>query len=289
MAGIPASGGWKSDDWRRWFDGLIEGAASTLEDLGEGRGDPPRNVHETRKILKRLRTGTRLLHGFADKATLKSHRLLFRDAARLLAGSRDGTVRLRTFNSLVGDNDKNTKGALATVRLQLAQEAAEGEERASEGAEEALRLLKQAGIPKRFWNECGKNDVKRSLRRLLKRARGDYHDVRDGVSHEFHELRKRVKDLYYALEALPGEPRGARRRVLASLNVLEESLGLQNDVFVLEEWFNRNGCGLKECPQFWEAAARREKKLRKTILREAAVLDELVSVERSGKVFTPAN
>ena len=106
-----------------------------------------------------------------------------------------------------------------------------------------------------------------------------------GRSLEFHELRKRVKDLFYTLQALPGEPKGARRRVLRSLKNLEQTLGLQNDVFVLEEWFTERGYGLKECPQFWRAAVRREKKLRRQIKKEGAVLEELATSRKYRRTF----
>ena len=68
---IPSTGGWKSADWRAWFAGLMESAVKRLKDLRKGKGDAAKHVHETRKLLKRLRTGTRLLKGFAPKKELK--------------------------------------------------------------------------------------------------------------------------------------------------------------------------------------------------------------------------
>lgn len=264
---------------------MTELARKELVALGNREADATRHVHQVRKILKRLRTGTRVLMGVADAETLRRNRRVFRDAAWLLAPSRDGTVRLRTFNDLVGNDEKKTGGKLAEVRLRLASEAAVGEQLAWEEADEALRLLEGAGIPKRLWGEAGKERIKKSLRRLLKKAQRDYRDVVGGVSREFHELRKRVKDLYYALEALPGDPRGSRKRALSSLNDLEESLGLQNDVFVLESWIKEAGYGLKECPRFWQNAVRYEKKLRKRVIKEGAVLEELGRKARYRKAF----
>jgi len=194
-------------------------------------------------------------------------------------------VRLRTYNGLVGNDEKTTKGKLAEVRMRLASEAAAGEQLAWEEAEDALRLLDQAGVPKRLWGEAGKEKIKKSLSRMLKRARRDYRDLVKGESHEFHDLRKEVKDLFYALEALPRDAKGSRKRVLASLKVLEESLGSQNDVFVLEEWIKEEGYGLKECPRFWRAAARREKSLRKIVIREGAILEDLARDSRYRKAF----
>ncbi len=240
-----------------------------------------------RKILKRLRSGTRLLRDVVPPDVLRRNRLLFRDAARLLAGSRDGTVRLQTFQELVGDNERKTRD-LADVRMALATEAAEGESRAGAGAAEALALLDEVSCPKRLWGPAGKRRIKGNLTRLLKRARRDYRLVVTGKSLEFHELRKRVKDLFYSLQALPGEGKRSRRQAIQALKSLEENLGLQNDLFVLEQWFNAQGYGLKECPRFWRAAARREGKLRKRVKRTGAVLEELASADEYRKTFLAA-
>ena len=285
MAKIPPAAGWSSDDWRRWFDELIDQARACLRGLSDLEGrEAAKQVHAVRKTLKRLRSATRLLKGVVPQEVLRRNRLLFRDAARLLAGSRDGTVRLQTFHSLVGANERKTRD-LADVRLALATEAARGEEQAGAGAEEALALLEKVACPRRFWGAAGEVRIKRNLGALLKRARRDYRDVMTGKSLEFHELRKRVKDLFYSLQALPGEPKGSRRRALKSLKTLEESLGLQNDLFVLEEWFNERGYGLKQCPRFWQAASRRERKLRKRIKREGALLEELGRDPKYRKAF----
>ena len=109
--------------------------------IGEGPEGAAAHVHMARKILKRLRTGTRLLDGVVDRHALKRNRQLFRKTARLLAPSRDGTVRLQTFHDLVGSDAKSSKGALAAVRMRLAGEAAVGQQLAWEEADEALRIL----------------------------------------------------------------------------------------------------------------------------------------------------
>jgi len=289
VARVPSCRGWGAEDWCDWFERLLGLARGHLADI-HGEGDETAgHVHEARKLLKRLRSGTRLLGEVVDGDCLKRNRVLFRDASRLLAGSRDGTVRLETFDELVGGG-KVPEGdeGLMTARARLVEQAACGEERAREGAAGALALLGQVSFPEEAWRAAGKAEVRGGLRRLLKRARREYRDLVDGRSREFHELRKRVKDLLYALQALPGDARGPRRRALKSLRVLEESLGLQNDLFVLGEWFRQAGLGPAECPAFWDASTRRDRKLRKAVLRESAVLESLGKSPKSRKAFASA-
>jgi CHAD domain-containing protein len=289
VARVPSCRGWGADDWRDWFERLLGLARGHLADLPGAGDETAGHVHEARKLLKRLRSGTRLLGEVVDGDCLRRNRLLFRDASRLLAGSRDGTVRLETFDGLVGRR-KATEGeeGLVTARARLVGEAVTGEERAREGGAGALALLEQAAFPDEAWRAAGKAEVRSGLRRLLKRARREYRDLVDGRSREFHELRKRVKDLFYALQALPGDARGPRKRTLKSLRALEESLGLQNDLFVLEEWFRQAGLGPAECPAFWKASTRRDRKLRKAVLREGAVLESLGKSPKSRKAFAAA-
>lgn len=282
---IPSSGGWETKDWRAWFGGLMDSAVKRLKDLEAGKGDPAKHVHETRKMLKRLRTGTRLLQGFASKKALKKAKVKIRNAGRLLSGSRDGTVRLQTFDKLMEMSDKTPRGNLLKARQLLDEEATAAAGTAGQGAPEALALLESVELMDQEWVDLGKNDLKCNLAGILGRARDYIHGVKEEDEEEFHELRKRVKDLYYALGALPGKATGARKRVLSDLHVFEETLGSLNDQAVLMDWFKERGLNRRKCPTFWKIADPAVKELRRLVLEEGVVLDELESNERYGKVF----
>jgi len=282
---IPSSGGWNSADWRAWFGRLMDSAEKRLKNLQKGKGDPAKHVHETRKMLKRLRTGTRLLKGFAPKKDLKKAKVSIRDAGRLLSGSRDGTVRLQTFDKLMEMSNKAPKGALLEARKLLETEAEAASGTAGKGVPEALALLETVGLMDQEWEDLGKNDVKKNLAGILARARDYFHEIHEDHDEEFHELRKRVKDLYYSLGALPGEATGARKRVLGDFHVFEETLGSLNDLAVLMEWFEERGLDRKKCPAFWKIADPAVKEFRRIVLEEGVVLDELEEKARYGKVF----
>ena len=263
----------------------MESAVKRLKDLQKGKGDPAKHVHETRKMLKRLRTGTRLLKGFAPKKELKKARISIRDAGRLLSGSRDGTVRLQTFDRLMEMSDKTPKGELLKARKMLEKEAEEAAGTAGQGVPEALALLESVTLMDQEWEPLGKNDIKRNLAGVLDRARDYFHETHEDHEEEFHELRKRVKDLYYSLGALPGEATGARKRVMTDFNVFEETLGSLNDLAVLMEWFEERGLDREKCPAFWKIAEPAVKEKRRIVLEEGVVLDDFGEEERYGKVF----
>lgn len=284
---IPSSKGWETADWQAWFELLLGKAIGRLRDLKKGKGDPAKHVHESRKMLKRLRTGTRLLRGFARKKDLRKAKITIRDAARFLSGSRDGTVRLDTFESLIEMSGKKVKGTLLEARTLLEQEAVAASRTAGEGSVDALELLETASIPEDSWRSRGKDDVKNNLARILGRARNYFDAMHEDQEEEFHELRKLVKDLYYALGALPGHASGARKRVLMAIHVFEESLGKLNDLAVLMEWFEDRGFGRDVCPEFWKMAKPAAKGVRRIILEEGVILDELGEDDRYRKVFIP--
>ena len=172
---------------------MMETAVKRLTNLQKGKGDPAKHVHETRKVLKRLRTGTRLLKGFVPKNDLKKAKVSIRDAGRLLSGSRDGTVRLQTFDKLMEMSNKTPKGELLKARTMLEKEATAAAGTAGKGAPEALVLLESVTLMDQKWEDLGKNEVKRNLAGILGRARDYFHEVTEDDEEEFHELRKRVK------------------------------------------------------------------------------------------------
>jgi CHAD domain-containing protein len=284
---IPSSKGWESADWQGWFERLQGRAVARLKDLKGGKGNAAKHVHETRKILKRLRMGTRLMRGFVKKKPLRKTKETYRNAARFLAGSRDGTVRLNTFDAMMEMSGKPVEGRLAEVRATLEKDAVRAAKTAGDGAMEALDLLESFRLGEECWRARGKDDLKKNLARILGRAQEYFDPITEDCDEEYHELRKRVKDLYYALGVLPGDGTKSRRRVLMEVHVFEQSLGLQNDLAVLMDWFADQRMGPDEFPEFWQIATPAAAEFRRLILEDGAVLDEFDERGRFRKVFLP--
>lgn len=285
MSTIPRAAGWEGKDWRAWYEALRTSLRSHLQALHSGSGEAAKHVHEARKHLKRLRTATRLLHGMLDREEEKHLRGLLRRAAHLLAGSRDSTVRLHTFDALFAESGTEDGVPLAAMRGKLLGEAADGEREAGLGAEEALALVDEAGLPAGGPAGEETSPVGKNLRGLAKRARRAYRRVMRGEEQDLHEFRKDVKDLYYGVEALPRGTGGGRKALLDSLKELEDDLGAYHDVEVLCEWAEARGCSREDYAVFWETAVEREEELRAKALVDAEVLQRLKKEPRLRKVL----
>lgn len=275
MAGIPASTGWEADHWKEWFELLLDLGMGHLKALETDRAGAVGHVHESRKILKRIRAGTRLVREGANRESLRTLRFTCRDAGRLLSASRDGSVRLQTFQSQL----KGVKGLdedLVEVMTQaLAAAAKKGEKKSQDRGARALRLLQKAALPPKHWSDMGPLAVQRGLRRMLKRARIDFLDVSDGRSDEFHELRKRVKDLYYAVGALPAKDEKGLKSSLITLKALSDTLGEENDITVLLLWFKEMGFSRKKYGSLWKPFEKRHAVLQERVMKEGKVLEHL--------------
>lgn len=274
MAKYPTSKGWEARDWQEWFSALHGDAEERLRQLVEGEGDAAEHVHEARKMLKRLRAGMRLLCCVVGSKSCETVRGACRDAGRLLSGSRDQTVRLQTFQNVVTAAFEDEPKSVTKAREVLEHEARKAKSIAGDKAKSALKLMKHATMPEARWSQAGSKILGRSLRRLLKRARTEYLDIRDGHSDAFHELRKRVKDLYYTLSALPPDVADETGPALQKLKVLSDILGEENDLAVLIEWFRDRGFTRDEHPKLWKPFEKRIRFLQEQAVKEGRMLGE---------------
>ena len=76
-------------------------AEKVLEELAEaGDGDLAASIHSARKDLKKLRAAARLIRDELGEKTFRAESRRYRDAGRLLSGSRDAEVKLETLAGL---------------------------------------------------------------------------------------------------------------------------------------------------------------------------------------------
>lgn len=128
---------------RRIALGRTEKALQRLE--GTGDGELAVAIHGARKDLKKLRGLLRLVRDELGEKTFKAENRRYRDAGRLLAGSRDAEVKLETLlalehelGSLPGAAVEQWEGALETERDELAAALREGTDGRIERATEAI-------------------------------------------------------------------------------------------------------------------------------------------------------
>ncbi len=246
--------------------GRAEQAIERLRASGGGEVDAAAAVHDARKDLKKLRTALRLLR---DQLGAKRHRRLdacFRDAGRALSAGRDAEIKPATLEALAAGDGELPPQALEAWRRTLARdrEAAAGApaaERAAAAAvgriEAGLAELRGARLGGDRWKPVGAGLERtyRRGRRAMRAAR------RQGGEADFHEWRKRAKDLWYELRLFaPFWPRplGAAAE---EAHALSELLGDHHDLAVLRDDLRARDLGAAETAALAAAIDRRQAEL----------------------------
>jgi CYTH domain-containing protein/CHAD domain-containing protein len=226
-----------ADGLRRVARGRVEKAAERLRDPSEG--ELADAIHGARKDLKKVRAVLKLLREELGRKRFKTENRRFRDAARILAESRDAEVKLQTLAELRRQGEElPPSGALAWQRALEADRdrlaAARGEgaariERARAAVEEAGAGISRWPIGSDSWKllEPGIERGYRDGRAALARVRAD------GSAENVHELRKRAKDLWYLLRLLAPAWPGLLEPTAEQAHELADLLGDHHDLAVL--------------------------------------------------------
>jgi CHAD domain-containing protein len=204
------------------------------EDLGTA-------VHEARKSFKRLRATVRLARDELGDEVYRRENTAFRNAGRRLAGTRDSQVLLETLEALSEryPNEAPRAGFLGFESM-LADEHAAAQQRLQVGSAAAAVLseLRHARQRVPTWPLEGEAlaTLAPGLRRIYRRGRGAYRTARrDTTDENLHELRKRVKDLWYAAQILRPASTKRMRRVAREAHKLSDVIGEEHDLTMLED------------------------------------------------------
>ena len=198
-------------------------------------------IHSVRKEIKKLRAVLRLVREEIGEGPYKKGNRCLREAADELAGPRDAYVQVKVLDELAPDPAvKSSSRDFREMHSALAKECHEKaiRFRKSGSAKMVERLLRRQSakfeklqIEKGGWSLIGAA-IKRSYsagREALEQAR------LDPSAENFHEWRKRVKDLWYYIQLLkPVWP----KQMSAMIKVLEELgeyLGDDHDLHMLKQ------------------------------------------------------
>jgi CHAD domain-containing protein len=198
-------------------------------------------IHGARKDLKKLRSVMRLARAALGEELFKAENRRYRDAGRLLAGSRDAEAKLATLVALRSrfGNDfpqrisAGWEGLLELERDELVD--AEGGETAQR-IDAALAAIEQgrdriAAWPLRdgSWRLVGPGIFAsyRHGRRAMRQTRSE------PSAENVHAWRKRAKDLWYQLRILRGAWPGLLEETAGQVHALADLLGDHHDLAVL--------------------------------------------------------
>lgn len=217
-------------------------------------------VHELRRGLKKERAHLKLLRGGLGRDGRRSENAALRDAGRALSAARDAAVLPHALALLERHLSARKREALAPAAARLRAKRTVDDPAAIQRAE---RALAHARALTRAVDDLPHGERENALRRLYKRTR----DARDaakktGRAADFHEWRKRAKDLRYALERLALAKKTAKK-----LHALSDLLGEAHDLEALPPALERG-----EAAVIREAVDRRAGQLRRRALALAKAL-----------------
>jgi CHAD domain-containing protein len=227
---------------RRIARGRAESAITHLRD--EADEDIAQAVHETRKDLKKLRSVVRLVRGPLGDRSYRGENERFRDAGRLLSGTRDAEVKLETLAGLrerfPAEFPEHGVAPLVAV-LEGERQAASDRTSPQNGrgvAVTALRRIEEGREAIGEWELDGSGFelIEDGLRRSYRRGRNRFADAAEDPSAEnVHEWRKRVKDLWYHLRLVRDARPGKLGKAADRAHELSDLLGDHHDLTVLRE------------------------------------------------------
>jgi CHAD domain-containing protein len=237
LPGEPAADGVK-----RVLTAQVDDAIAQLR--GEAGTEPAEAIHEARKDVKKIRSALRLARDAIGDDVWRRENDHYREVARTLSSFRDAEILVEALDGL-GERF----GPAARERFEALRNHLDDENRAAhdEGSVERAMASAAAGLAAGRarieglpldgdgWDVIGPG-LHRSYRRGRKRLRA----VEDEASvTNLHELRKRVKDLWYQLRLI----RGADRALIGSLadhaHDLSDHLGDDHDLALLRDEVQR--------------------------------------------------
>jgi CYTH domain-containing protein/CHAD domain-containing protein len=254
-------------------DGLRRVARGRIEKAGERLREPSDEelaeaIHGARKDLKKVRAVLRLLRDELGHKRFKAENRRFRDAARLLAESRDAEVKLQTLRALRDDAGDGfpLSGALAWEKALESDRnrVAAGQGEGAARIERARATVEEAGAGISHW-PIG-SDSWRLLEPGIKRG---YRDGREALSQvhadssaeNVHELRKRAKDLWYQLRLLESSWPGLLEPTVEQTHRLADLLGDHHDLAVLAADLGERSGLARSRPAFEALIERRQASL----------------------------
>lgn len=227
-----------------------------LGGLNDSHGKVADEIHQVRKLGKRLRGG------LAICGESKPRMRWIAVIGRMLGGSRDATVRVKTWRKLkLGETPTGSVETAISALLEL--EASAANRRPPQEVidwsqavlgQVASRLAAQTDEEVAAGAAEGAVRLERQLRKRLKRA------LQRVRNEDFHECRKALKAWLGGLSmVLPGVevPSAAEAEKLA------ESLGEENDLEMLANWLTGHGFTPATAGTAWKTLRKRQEKVRR--------------------------
>ena len=213
----------------------LERAAERLRE--EHRSDPVEAVHGARKDLKKTRSLLRLARPGVPRDVYRRENRALRDIGRAMSGGRDADVMVETAAALSERfADPEAKRQFAALRRRLVARARDQRDDADVAA--LASSLEAAVHRARDWplEGCDRRTLVAGEKRMYRAGRRALAATeRDASDEQWHEWRKRVKDLWYHHRLLANAWRGPMKAHADELDDLSTLLGDDHDLATLTD------------------------------------------------------
>jgi CHAD domain-containing protein len=228
-----------SSEIRRCATTQLDRAVAELTDGVDA--DPEEAVHAARKAIKKERSLLRLARGSVGNRRRRRENDALRQAARKLSAARDAEALLATLDDLsrryVGQLPEQTFTAVRASferRRDAEREQLDGSDLTARVAAELSAV--RARIDDWKLTEDGWSGLEAGLRRSYSDGRTAFESVQDDRSGaDWHQWRKRVKDLWYQERLLSGVAGPACAGQAKDAHRLADLLGDDHDLVVLRQ------------------------------------------------------
>jgi CHAD domain-containing protein len=223
---------------RRVLKAQVDDAVAQLR--GEAGTEPAEAIHEARKDMKKIRSALRLVRDEIGEDAWRRENDHYRDVARKLSAHRDAEILVESLDAVRERFGPAVSERSEGLHKQLDEEnrAAHDDgtiERTMAGAAAEL-VACRSSLDDLALDGDGWKIIAPGLHRSYRRGRKRLRSVEEEASvTNLHELRKRVKDLWYQLRLI----READRPMIGALadhaHDLSDHLGDDHDLALLRE------------------------------------------------------
>lgn len=218
---------------------LLEESDNILTRLAD-TSDPDVSIHESRKSIKKMRATLRLISDEMSRSTFNRENKALRNCGRRLSEIRDLKAMFDTLTQIQAEQkDKQVIKTLGLVREDIATRLTQSRE-SLYGPEGLLALVQTEVQAVRERLETlklkRKNAFDKGIERTFRLGKKAMSKAfRESETHQMHQWRKRVKDLWYQTTLLTDAWPAIMSVYTQELRQLSESLGSDHDLAVLQE------------------------------------------------------
>jgi CHAD domain-containing protein len=237
LAGEPVAAGIK-----RVLTAQVDDAIAQLR--GETGTDPAEAIHEARKDMKKIRSALRLVRHEIGDDVWRRENDHYREAARTLSSFRDAEILVEALDGLAERFGPTARDRFDPLRQQLEEEnrAAHDDGSVPQAMAGAAAQLAtgRARIELLPLEGDGWELISPGLHRTYRRGRKRLRTVEEEASvTNLHELRKRVKDLWYQLRLIRDADKHMLEPLANHAHDLSDHLGDDHDLALLHEQVER--------------------------------------------------